>query len=58
MAKLYIINSKTKIITNIVDSDDKYDPPHGREIAKGTGKVGDVIKEKRAAKKSVDNSTG
>ncbi len=58
MAKLYIINSKTKVITNIVEGDDKYEPPQGREIAKGTGKVGEVIKEKQTAKKAVKKSNG
>ena len=52
MAKLYIINSKTRVITNIVEADNNYEPPNGREIAKGSGKVGEVIRYRQPAKKT------
>ena len=45
MAKALVINSNTKIIMNVLsDVDQGYDPPHGRELVKGSGKVGEVYK--------------
>ena len=50
MAKMLVIDTKTRIIKNVVDAAEKYDPPHGRELVKGTGKPGEVYKEPKPKK--------
>lgn len=42
MTKMLVINSKTKVITNVVDDENGYSPPFGRELVKGSGKVGET----------------
>jgi len=56
MAKVLIIDSKTKIIRNIIEEEKDYGTPQGREMVKGTGKIGEVYKPK-AAKKAASKST-